>query len=294
MQRPLFSFCPEPVFTPGKPADTPEPSAPFSSEHFPDVEPDFTSESLGFFRKRKQKIVHWSILWSDVMMTMFVLFLVLYVQKATQQGFNLEKSKAKAETAVESKPKPVEKRDRMETIPPLVEHVYEWGSPIMQDKWFADLQSLELGSNQAVRIILPGDVLFASGQSELKPDARNSLRQIAGLLGNFPYMVNVVGHTDATPTNSTRFGTNWELSSLRACAVARFLIEEMKLPEERFYVSGYAHIQPMYTDTSEESRAANRRVEILITRELPYARRGHLRELPLGGAYNAVGTTGRR
>ncbi len=246
-------------------------------------------DSLGLLQRKKQKTVHWSILWSDIMMTMFVLFLVLYVHKAIQQGFSLGKPKAASEQKIETTPALSRQKNQMEILPPPVEHVYEWGIPLMRDKLFSDLRSIEFGPDQAVRIVLPGDVLFDTGQLELRATARDSLREIADLLKRFPYMVNVVGHTDAAPSNSERYGTNWELSSLRACAVARFLMEEMKLPEERFYVSGYAHIKPAYSDDTIENRAANRRVEILITRDLPFGRHGRLRELPLGGGYHVTG-----
>lgn len=156
----------------------------------------------------------------------------------------------------------------------------------MREKFIDDLRSIEMVPDKSIRIVLPGDVLFDTGQTDLKPAAKDSLREIAEVLARFPYVVNVVGHTDGTPMHSDRIATNWELSTIRACAVARFLIEEMKLPEERFYVSGYAHNQPIYPNDSMKNRAANRRVEIIITRELPFGRRGYLRELPLGEVGN--------
>jgi chemotaxis protein MotB len=82
-------------------------------------------------------------------------------------------------------------------------------------------------------------------------------------------MVNVVGHTDNLPIHSDQFPTNWELSTLRACQVARFLIEEMKLPSQRFFVTGHAYHQPIKSNETAGGRAANRRVEIIITRTRP-------------------------
>jgi len=82
--------------------------------------------------------------------------------------------------------------------------------------------------------------------------------------------VNVVGHTDNVPIYSALFPTNWELSVVRACVVARFFIEEMKIPARKFYLSGYSYFQPVRPNITAKNRSANRRVEIIITRERPY------------------------
>jgi len=53
--------------------------------------------------------------------------------------------------------------------------------------------------------------------------------------------------------------------------VARFFIEEMNIPARKFYLSGHSYFQPVMPNTTASNRAANRRVEIIITRERPYA-----------------------
>ena len=106
--------------------------------------------------------------------------------------------------------------------------------------------------------------------SELKAAAKDKLEGIASLIRKTPYKLNVVGHTDNLPINSPLYPTNWELSLIRAAVVARFFIEEMDIPANKFYLSGHSYFQPVRPNTTAENRAANRRVEIIITKERPY------------------------
>ena len=78
----------------------------------------------------------------------------------------------------------------------------------------------------------------------------------------------VEGHTDSSPINSERFPSNWELSSARAAAVARYLSEQGVAPH-RLQASGYADTRPMAAPWNPVDRAVNRRVE--LTMETPKA-----------------------
>jgi chemotaxis protein MotB len=66
------------------------------------------------------------------------------------------------------------------------------------------------------------------------------------------------------------FPTNWELSTARACRVARHLIEEEGIPEERFFISGHSWHQPVAPNTNAYNRSLNRRVEIILMKEMPF------------------------
>ncbi|MFC1524327.1 flagellar motor protein MotB [Thermodesulfobacteriota bacterium] len=124
-----------------------------------------------------------------------------------------------------------------------------------------------MASDRTLRIILTGDLLFDLGKADLKPAAKRSLMKIAEIIQRSTYNVNVVGHTDSIPIHNERFDTNWELSLIRAAAVARFLTEELKISPRRFMVSGFSYFQPLRPNDSAENRALNRRVEIIISRE---------------------------
>jgi len=129
--------------------------------------------------------------------------------------------------------------------------------------------SIDLVPDKTMRIILTGDLLFATGMAELSFSARDSLRKIADIIKRTPYIINIVGHTDNIPMNSDKYATNWELSVARASRVTRFLIEDMNMNPNQFVVSGYGPYRPIKLNTNAHNRAANRRVEIIISRKLP-------------------------
>jgi flagellar motor protein MotB len=189
----------------------------------------------------------WQIPWSDLMMTMFILFAVMYVYASSRHTVA---------------PPPEQK-----VIASPLSHVYELSRATVKENHLEKLASVELVPNKAVRILLTSDLLFDPGRADLKQGSVGVLKQVATILRKTPYLVNLVGHTDNIPIHNEFFPSNWELSTARACAVARFLIEQMKIAPERFRVSGYADCHPLRANVSSESRAANRRVEIIITKE---------------------------
>ncbi len=217
-----------------------------------------------FSRSHKPKTIHWSIVWSDLMLTMFVMFLVLYVFYSAKTETPLVKGKSSVkEEQTHPVPSSTSIEKKLETIQtPGKSITVKAGSLI-------DIDNADLVSDQAVRIILPGDLLFDKGMAEIKPTAKQSLERIAGIIRKTPYIVNVIGHTDDDPIRSKIYATNWELSVTRACTIARFLIEEMKIPGGRFYISGHAAYQPIADNSTQNGKSRNRRVEIVITKDLP-------------------------
>jgi chemotaxis protein MotB len=71
--------------------------------------------------------------------------------------------------------------------------------------------------------------------------------------------------------HSEKFSSNWELSTARAGRVARFLIEEGHIPATQFVVTGYSYFRPVKPNTTAANRKANRRVEIILSKEPPLA-----------------------
>jgi len=114
-------------------------------------------------------------------------------------------------------------------------------------------------------VVRLGDkVLFPSGQASLSQEGLDVLDQIALVLGHIDNHVIVEGHTDDIPTNGKAFATNWELSTARATAVLRWLVQGRRLPGVRFSAAGYADTHPRFANDSPEHRALNRRVEIIV------------------------------
>lgn len=229
-----------------------------------------------FFQIRKPRRVHWAIAWSDLMMTMFILFAVMFIYQSANREFqyggkerSTTKQPAAGKTRAVSKEEP--KPDHQSELISRVERIQRPEQPmeIFRLKMMQDLERVKLKEDQAVRIILPSDLLFDMGRADLKTQAVSSLREIAAAVKNTSDVINVVGHTDNVPIHSEQFATNWELSAIRACRVARFLIEEMQVPAERVFVSGYSYFQPLKPNDTIENRSENRRVEIILSKKKP-------------------------
>jgi chemotaxis protein MotB len=113
-------------------------------------------------------------------------------------------------------------------------------------------------------IRLSGSYLFDSGRAELKPNSLAVLDAIAGELRTLDNDIRVDGHTDATPIDSPRYPTNWELSTARSLAVTRYLSETDGIRAGRMMAAGFGEFRPLAPNDTREGRAQNRRVEIHV------------------------------
>jgi chemotaxis protein MotB len=121
---------------------------------------------------------------------------------------------------------------------------------------------------------LPSEATFPTGSAEVHADARLLIARIAATLRSLDHAIRIEGHTDDVPIRTARYGSNWELSTARASAVVAFLIDEAHLHPARLSAAGYAEFHPRVSNVSAESRARNRRVDIVVlnpaaTREEP-------------------------
>lgn len=126
----------------------------------------------------------------------------------------------------------------------------------------------DLGARETDRglVLTLGDVLFESGQAKLTPDAMRKLYPLAAILKENPNrQINIEGHTDSSGSASI----NRELSQQRADAVRDFLVSVGVTPE-RITARGYGETNPVASNTNEEGRRENRRVEIVVMREGDY------------------------
>ncbi len=125
-------------------------------------------------------------------------------------------------------------------------------------------------SNVGTLLIVPGRLLFESGTAELKPETRDFLQEIAKLIASKPStQLQIEGHTDNIPIQTTQFPSNWELSAGRAISVVRFLIEESNVQSSRLGAAGYADTRPLVPNSNPENRERNRRVEFLFLEGRP-------------------------
>ena len=114
--------------------------------------------------------------------------------------------------------------------------------------------------------LLTDRVLFDSGQADLKAQGMPLLGHVGNLLNiDRVHPILVEGHTDDVPINTSQYHSNWELSTSRATEVVRYLIGR-GVPSRRFGASGYADEHPIGPNSTDQGRARNRRVEVVLQR----------------------------
>ncbi|MBN2354332.1 MAG: flagellar motor protein MotB [Spirochaetales bacterium] len=123
-------------------------------------------------------------------------------------------------------------------------------------------------------VSLSSELFFGPSSADINVEEANVvLRKVARLL-NVPELsknyFRIEGHTDSVPiAPGGKFETNWELSTARATNVLHYLVN-LGVDEKRLSAAGYADNQPVGDNATEEGRAVNRRVDIVILTE------GHL------------------
>jgi chemotaxis protein MotB len=106
--------------------------------------------------------------------------------------------------------------------------------------------------------------LFDPGKAVLKPDGQKTLGELAQALKEIADReLLVAGHTDNRPLRSSTYSSNWELSAARAVQVVRFLQSE-GLDPRRLAAAGYSEFDRVDDGETVESRAKNRRIEVVI------------------------------
>ena len=207
----------------------------------------------------------WSVPWSDLMMVMFVLFVVLFIYSESQQDVRVLFSKESSNEARSVGP-----------LDPLLglignlsirpgslgdDLIHVADSEVLYRSRINGVTVLREPGNRT-RVILGGHFFFASGQEVLQPGAIRYLDEISKLVRMSTGTVHVVGY--ASPDESTGVDS-FGLSSRRAENVARFLVASADLEPKRILITGRGAFQPQLPDTNESNMDSNRRVEILIS-----------------------------
>lgn len=244
------------------------------------VEDPFCGEDSFFERTSRPRSSQWLFVWSDLMMVMFIFFLVLYIFGAAQwenTGAGSDEQAGQVGGSGGGGEGGGGGDQIREAGQPAENIPFAYRELIVDGRNIDSISSVNLAQDRAVRIVIAGDIMFPSASTELLPEASPFLDKISSLLKETPHGITVIGHTDDIPIASSRFASNWELSVLRAAAVARQLIAKSGLPPGQFQVAGQAEFHPIVPNSTPENRRRNRRVEIIVTRDLPEG------GLPVGG-----------
>ncbi|MFW6357380.1 MAG: OmpA/MotB family protein [bacterium] len=205
----------------------------------------------------------WSVPWSDLMMVMFILFLVLFVYSTKLKvipqfsGGNTPHSAQIEEDG----------RIRYIGASPEMQKNLEGIFHRLQDELqnHAAMTRLSYSEDKGIVISLHGETIFTPGGPNLSSDARPVLEKIAEVLFLVRSTVLVAGFSDRFAEIQGSERKDLELSALRAVQVTCFFTEENGLEPEMFVVQGYGAAKPLYPGNIPENVSRNQRVEITIT-----------------------------
>lgn len=116
----------------------------------------------------------------------------------------------------------------------------------------------------SVTVRISDRILFQSGKADLEIPGQDLIARLLPMLNQPGQILSIEGHTDNIPIKTSIYPSNWELSAARAATVLRQLIA-LGLPADRLRAIAYADTKPVQPNDSSDHRAANRRVELVIT-----------------------------
>lgn len=219
----------------------------------------------------------WLITYLDVITLILVLMVVLLAFSDPGKGKDGQQAEAEDASAQTSGPVPGAPYPTGSIVPPAVPPTSPEpptapaaaptpktlnGLPL--DQLGTDVEIIM--TDDAVRFRISSEILFESGAAHLAAEGQPVLDRLIPLLNSDPNLRLVVeGHTDSIPIQTERFPSNWELSTGRAAAVARYLIERGVAPQ-RVQASGFADTRPLGSRDNPVDRVHNRRVELTMER----------------------------
>lgn len=119
-------------------------------------------------------------------------------------------------------------------------------------------------SNGKMVVEMASEILFPSGKAKLSAEGEQAIAEVAKVLSTIgDRNFQVAGHTDNVPIKKKKFKSNWELSTARAVAVVKHMIKN-GMDSTNLSAAGYAETQPAASNDTEEGRAQNRRIEIVL------------------------------
>ena len=122
------------------------------------------------------------------------------------------------------------------------------------------------------RFVIPTDILFDTGSSDMGEGAQASMQTLAETVkevaseipSSVDWVLRIDGHTDKRPIHTPQFPSNWELSTSRAVAIVKFLVVQ-GIPANRLSANGFGQFQPIDPADTPDAYTRNRRIEIQLT-----------------------------
>ncbi|WML36493.1 flagellar motor protein MotB [Clostridium sp. OS1-26] len=230
-------------------------------------------------RKHEEHPNHerWLLSYSDFMTLLMILFVVLFAMsnvdksKFKQLSDSLRVSMGGGKTIIAKEDgvpitvdtKPIEndltekaEQAKMEDLKRQVDKYLEKNGMKADVSTQVDERGLVVSLNDTL--------FFDTGRAEVKPESQKKLIEIGKILNQLNNYMRVEGHTDNVPIKNDQFSSNWQLSCARASNVTELLINSANIPPQKLSAVGYGEYRPIADNSTEDGKAKNRRVNIII------------------------------
>ena len=119
--------------------------------------------------------------------------------------------------------------------------------------------------NGVIKVQMENKILFPSGEAVVSDEGKAVLEKVASSFARIKEKrFRIEGHTDNIPINNFKFPSNWELSATRAANVLHVILKNDGLEAKKFEIVGMGEHHPVAANDTDENRALNRRIEILL------------------------------
>jgi len=119
-------------------------------------------------------------------------------------------------------------------------------------------------TSDGVIISMLYDLIFIEGTYEIKPSSKPFLNNLCDILKQDDHLIKISGHTDSRPASEKAVRSNWELSSLKSLKLYRYFVEEGNMNPMRLSSYGRAEYDPIASNETRQTRAMNRRLDIMV------------------------------
>lgn len=232
-------------------------------------------------KKKKQEghgnSERWLLSYSDFMTLLMILFVVLYamsnVDKAKfsqlAQSMNMAMGGGKSiigndsAISITEQSSPIDAELQAKKEEAKMEDLKAKVDKYLEQNGMKSSATTQIDERGLV-VSLTDTMFFDTGKAEVKPEAQTKLIDLGKILNGLNNYMRIEGHTDNQPIHTAEFSSNWQLSAVRAANVSELLTEKSGVPGAKLQSVGYGEYRPILDNSTEEGRARNRRVDIII------------------------------
>lgn len=228
----------------------------------------------------------WLLPYSDLMTLLLAVFIVLFavsqIDKEKSQQMSeaftdsmMTKTYAEAKISGQETTQPPSTSSSSVSTPSAVGETSELEQmEALKAKLDAKLESENLTASvktgidsRGLVVSVNNAIFFDPGSAQIKKENEKTLLDIARTVNTMNNFIRIEGHTDNVPMKSETYPSNWDLSAARAANVVQLFINQADVPPEKLVAVGYGEYRPIADNSTEEGRAKNRRIDIIVLSE---------------------------